>query len=86
MRIPRDIDGKQLTILLAKYGYKVTRQTGSHIRLTSTICGEEHHVTIPDHNPLRIGTLSAVLVDIANYLNVSKDEIVVKLFTPRGHD
>jgi len=30
MRIPRDIDGKQLTILLAKYGYKVTRQTGSH--------------------------------------------------------
>jgi len=81
MRIPRDIDGKQLTILLAKYGYEVTRKTGSHIRLTSTIRGEKHHVTIPDHNPLRIGTLSAILVDIANYLDISKDEMIRRLFT-----
>ena len=81
MRIPRDIDGKQMSIFLAKYGYEVTRQTGSHIRLTSTIRGEEHHVTIPDHNPLRIGTLSAILVDIANYLNMSKDEMIRRLFT-----
>lgn len=80
MRIPRDIDGKFLANLLTKYGYEVTRQTGSHIRLTSTICGEEHHVTIPDHNPLRIGTLSAILGDIANYLNVSKDEIIREIF------
>jgi predicted RNA binding protein YcfA (HicA-like mRNA interferase family) len=51
MRIPRDIDGKSLPKLLARYGYELTRQTGSHIRLTSRICGEEHHITIPDHNP-----------------------------------
>ncbi|ABI68115.1 type II toxin-antitoxin system HicA family toxin [Syntrophomonas wolfei] len=80
MRIPRDIDGKSLVRLLARYGYEVTRQTGSHIRLTSKICGEEHHMTIPDHNPLRIGTLNAVLGDIANYLNVSKDELIRDIF------
>ena len=59
---------------------RVTRQTGSHIRLTSTFCGEEHHVTIPDHKPLRIGTLSAILNDVANYLNMSKDEIIREIF------
>jgi predicted RNA binding protein YcfA (HicA-like mRNA interferase family) len=81
MRIPRDIDGKYLTKLLTRYGYEVTRQTGSHIRLTSTVCGEEHHVTIPDHSPLRIGTLSAILGDVANYLKVSKDEIIKEVFS-----
>ena len=60
MRIPRDINGKDLINLLATYGYGVTRQTGSHMRLTSTIRGKEHHVTIPYHNPLRIGTLNSM--------------------------
>lgn len=76
MRIPRDIDGNNLATLLGRYGYEVSRQTGSHIRLTSTFCGEEHHVTIPNHNPLRVGTLSAILGDVASYLNVTKDEII----------
>jgi predicted RNA binding protein YcfA (HicA-like mRNA interferase family) len=32
MRLPRDVSGKQLAILLGRYGYEVTRQTGSHVR------------------------------------------------------
>ncbi|MDD3853548.1 MAG: type II toxin-antitoxin system HicA family toxin [Syntrophomonadaceae bacterium] len=81
MRIPRDIDANHLVNLLGRYGYEVTRQTGSHIRLTSKICGEEHHVTIPNHNPLRIGTLSSILNDVAKFLNVGKDKIVNELFS-----
>ncbi len=80
MRIPRDIDGKSLAYLLTRFGYQITRQTGSHIRLTSLFCGKEHHVTIPDHKPLRIGTLSAILGDVASYLNVDKDELVREIF------
>ncbi|MCX5727868.1 MAG: type II toxin-antitoxin system HicA family toxin [Nitrospirae bacterium] len=41
-------------------GYSVTRQTGSHLRLMTSEHGE-HHLTIPLHSPLRIGTLSAIL-------------------------
>ena len=48
MRLPRDISGYELAKLLSKYGYTVTRQTGSHIRLTTQQKGE-HHVTIPAH-------------------------------------
>lgn len=58
MKLPRDIGGQELAKLLGKYGYSVTRQTGSHIRLTTPENGE-HHITIPAHPELRIGTLNA---------------------------
>lgn len=56
MKLPRDLSGTHLATLLRRYGYEITRQTGSHMRLTSTFAGHEHHVTIPAHNPLKIGT------------------------------
>jgi len=37
MKIPRDISGEELARLLKKYGYEVTRQKGSHIRLTGFV-------------------------------------------------
>ena len=33
-RIPRDLSGTELARKLGAYGYQVTRQTGSHVRLT----------------------------------------------------
>lgn len=39
MKIPRDVSGEILSNLLKKYGFEVTRQTGSHIRLTTTLRG-----------------------------------------------
>ncbi|HHY99053.1 MAG TPA: type II toxin-antitoxin system HicA family toxin [Firmicutes bacterium] len=79
MKIPRNVSGEQLAQLLTLYGYRITRQTGSHMRLTTILRGE-HHVTIPRHNPLRIGTLSGVLSDVAVHLKVSKEELVRELF------
>ena len=79
MKMPRDISSKDLIKLLKYYGYIVTRQSGSHIRLTTTENGE-HHITIPDHNPIKIGTLSAILSDIAAHFNKSKDELVAEMF------
>lgn len=40
----------------------------------------EHHVTIPAHDALRIGTLAAILSSVAARLGVSKDVIVSRLF------
>ena len=47
MKLPRDLGGEELAALLLRYGYHVTRQTGSHMRLTSSLKGKEHHITIP---------------------------------------
>jgi predicted RNA binding protein YcfA (HicA-like mRNA interferase family) len=80
LKLPRGLSGRELTSLLAPYGYAVTRQTGSHIRLTSTLKGPEHHVTIPQHKALNVGTLSAILTDVAAYLEMDRGELSGKLF------
>lgn len=80
MKLPRDTSGQDLARLLGHFGYRVTRQTGSHLRLTSTLKGREHHVTIPAHKQLRVGTLSAILVDVAAYLEMERSALVRQLF------
>jgi predicted RNA binding protein YcfA (HicA-like mRNA interferase family) len=79
MKIPRDLSAEQLIKLLKKYGYSATRQTGSHIRLTSQIKGE-HHLTIPNHSPLKLGTLTAIVLEVATYLGKTKNELMDELF------
>ena len=79
MKLPRDVSGAQLVKSLAKLGYRVTRQTGSHIRLSCDL-PKQHHVTIPNHDDLRIGTLSAILADVATHHGLSRDALVEKLF------
>jgi predicted RNA binding protein YcfA (HicA-like mRNA interferase family) len=82
MKLPRDMGGEELAALLGRYGYKVTRQTGSHMRLTSTSKGKgfEHHITIPRHKPLRVGTLSSIVNEIAAYLEIERQKLVEELF------
>jgi predicted RNA binding protein YcfA (HicA-like mRNA interferase family) len=77
--VPRDIGGQELAKLLQRYGYRVSRQTGSHLRLTSSLKGAEHHVSIPKHNPLKVGTLSNVLKEVAAYLEMDKEELLAEL-------
>ena len=79
MRIPRNVGGEELAKLLKKYGYQITRQTGSHIRLTTNLKGE-HHITIPRHKSLKVGTLSSILTDLAGYLEIDKQSLTDKLF------
>ncbi|HET9210105.1 MAG TPA: type II toxin-antitoxin system HicA family toxin [Thermoanaerobaculia bacterium] len=79
MRLPRDLSGDDLARALASLGYRVTRQTGSHMRLTTEQAGQ-HHLTIPRHDPLRIGTLASILQDVAQHFGWTRDEVEEKLF------
>ncbi|MCO6483043.1 MAG: type II toxin-antitoxin system HicA family toxin [Flavobacteriales bacterium] len=79
MNLPRNITGRQLAKALEKLGYTITRQKGSHIHITTTVNGE-HHVTIPDHRPLKVGTLSAVLRDVGTHHQLERDALVRELF------
>ena len=80
MKLPRDLGGEDLARLLSRYGYRVVRQTGSHMRLESRVKGEEHRITIPKHKPLRVGTLSRILKEIASYLEMTREELIKALF------
>lgn len=79
-KIPRDISGRELAKLLDRYKYKIVRESGSHIRLVSTYQNNEHKITIPDHQAIKIGTLNNILNDIAEYLKISKQELINELF------
>lgn len=80
MKLPRDLSGIELVSLLRRYGYTVTRQTGSHMRLTSYLRGTEHHISIPRHDPLKIGTLNSIVTEVARYLDVDKEALATDLF------
>jgi len=78
LKLPRDWSGDELARRLRRIGYEVTRQTGSHMRLTMTK-PTEHHVTVPRHESLRIGTLAAILDDIAAQLEITRDALLERL-------
>lgn len=80
MKLPRDTSGEELAKLLRKHGYEITRQTGSHMRLTSKASGHEHHLTIPAHKQLRVGILNSILSDAASYLEMDRGELIETLF------
>ncbi len=79
MKIPRDVSGQDLAAALGKLGYQVTRQTGSHIKLTTKL-QDEHHITIPAHRIIKIGTLNAILGDVADNLGMKKEDLVRRLW------
>ena len=79
MRLPRDISGLDLARKLEKLGYRITRQTGSHMRLSTQEKGEQH-ITITQHKDLRVGTLHAILTDVADHLDMDRDELLGILF------
>ena len=79
MKLPRDISGRDLIRALECLGYRVTRQAGSHVRLTTDQLGE-HHVTIPDHRALRLGTLSGIMKDVADHFGLTREEIADRVF------
>ncbi len=78
-KLPRNLSGQELIKKLGKFGYIITRQVGSHIRLTTEKLGT-HHITIPAHNPLKVGTLSNILKEIADHMKITKEELINQIF------
>jgi len=42
--------------------------------------GTAHHITVPDHHSLRVGTLNAILSDVADYLKIERSRLEQELF------
>jgi len=78
-RLPRNVSGDDLISALAELGYEPTRQSGSHVRLSTDRNGA-HHITIPLHRPLKVGTLSGILAEIARHLEIPKADLIDRLF------
>lgn len=75
MRLPRDVSGAQLIKALRVLGYEVSRQRGSHIRITTQRNGE-HHEAVPNHHPIKPGLLSGILKGIAAHHQMSPEDLL----------
>ena len=78
MKTPRDLSGAELAKALRKLGYVVTRQSGSHSRVTTQESGE-HHEVIPNHSPVKIGTLKSILRNVAAHHRTSVADLMDRL-------
>lgn len=79
MKLPRNLGAPELIKALARLGYDAVRQTGSHVRL-QTHNPSPHNVTVPNHNPLKVGTLAAILAEIGRHHELERSSLLKLLF------
>ena len=79
MKLPRDLYGRELTAALCRHwDYRQVNQVGSHIIFQTDTPGH-HRLSVPDHKPLRIGTLNAILRDVAATQHTTREAILASL-------
>jgi predicted RNA binding protein YcfA (HicA-like mRNA interferase family) len=80
LKFPCDLEAIKLAALLHGLGYEITRQTGSHIRLTCSTEGRQHHITVSAHKEFRVGTLHSILREVAAFLDIEQAQLLEHLF------
>ena len=79
MKIPRDVSGLHLAdVLCRQWRYTKVHQVGSHMIL-ETSDPTNQRISIPDHHPLRLGTLGSILRKVAQHKGVPRGAIIASL-------
>ena len=61
MKLPRDLSGEKMVKHLCRHWeYRQVHQVGSHVILETNSPGHQR-IAVPEHHPLRVGTLNAIL-------------------------
>jgi predicted RNA binding protein YcfA (HicA-like mRNA interferase family) len=76
MKVPRDLSGAQLVKVLCRdWGYRVVHQEGSHIIL-QTDTPAPQRLSVPNHNPLRVGTLNSIVRAVSAHKGVERQKLL----------
>jgi len=78
VKTPRDVCGPDLAKALRVLGYEKVRQDGSHIRLTTNVDGQ-FHVTVPNHDPIKVGTLRSIIKLVAEHHSITPEDLLDQL-------
>ena len=78
MRIPRDVSGASRGPVVPAMADSKVHQAGSHIIL-ETSEPTHHRIAVPDHHPLRLGTLNSILRAVAGHKGVPREAIIADL-------
>jgi predicted RNA binding protein YcfA (HicA-like mRNA interferase family) len=82
MKLPRGVSADRLIRALERLGYAVIRQKGSHLRLFHE-AAPTHSISVPLHDPLKIGTFHGILVEVAQAQSISIQDMRFSLPTLR---
>jgi predicted RNA binding protein YcfA (HicA-like mRNA interferase family) len=76
MKVPRDLSGAQLVKVLCRdWDYRQVHQEGSHIILQTGTPGHQR-LSVPNHHPLRVGTLNSILKAVATHKGVDRQTLL----------
>ena len=79
MKLPRDARGRDVVKALCRdWGYREVHQVGSHIILQTDL-PSPHRLSVPDHHPLRLGTLNAIVRAVAAHKRVERQQVLQTL-------
>jgi predicted RNA binding protein YcfA (HicA-like mRNA interferase family) len=78
MKLPRGVSADRVIRALERPGYGVIRQKGSHVRLRHE-GPPVHTITVPLHNPLKIGTLHGILSEVAQVRSITIESLTESL-------
>jgi predicted RNA binding protein YcfA (HicA-like mRNA interferase family) len=78
VKTPRDVSGADLAKALRALSYERVRQDGSHIRLTTNL-GGQFHVTVPNHDTIKVGTLRSIIKLVAEHHKTTPDKLLDQL-------
>jgi predicted RNA binding protein YcfA (HicA-like mRNA interferase family) len=78
VKLPRDVSADRLIRALERLGYIVIRQKGSHVRLSHK-APPIHSISVPLHDPLKIGTFHGILAEVAEAQSTSVQNILDQL-------
>jgi predicted RNA binding protein YcfA (HicA-like mRNA interferase family) len=79
MKLPRDLSGAVfIDVLCRDFGYRRIHQVGSHVIL-ETAEPRQHRLSVPNHDPLRLGTLNALIRAVADAKGIDKSKLLSRL-------
>jgi len=79
MKVPRDLSGATLIKVLCRdWDYQLVNQEGSHVILETKAPGHQR-LSVPNHSPLRVGTLNAILRAVARHKGVERHTLLDSL-------
>lgn len=67
------LSGDDIVKILSSFGFNLLSQKGSHIKLRRVKNGLDETLIIPNHAPLRKGSLKAIFNQASKY--ISRDEL-----------
>ena len=69
------LSAKEVVKILENIGFVFRNQTGSHINMYKIVEGKSYLATIPNHKPIRLGTLAAIYKQILEIPDIDVDAL-----------